>query len=102
MKCYCLVDELDYDGPVYKIVFANTRGQAKSKARLSGDDMYNFHNLDCDYTDIKCLRYPLLDNHENDTEKNIMRILIKEYNWCFTTEDDFYDLDNLEKFEKDF
>ena len=101
MKCYCLIDELDYDGPLYKIVFANSKGQAKSKATQSGNELYNINSFQCDYTKIRCLRYPLLDNHEDDIPENIMKILIEEYGWYFTFNDKFYDLDNIDEFIED-
>lgn len=84
------------------LVWAESRGRAKTQANYDGPYMYQCDLGADDFTSIRAIRAKSLDNGEEFSEKEICLRLVKEYGWIFYIGDETYDEDNVEEFEKLF
>lgn len=88
MKAYIVSDKNDYDPIV--LIFADTANQAKSKATRREE-------LDgIEYVNLSARRAKYADGHGNDTERELIILLIK-HGWWYEIGGTRIDEENLEE-----
>ena len=84
------------------LVWAETRGRAKTQANYDSPYMYQCDLGADDFTSIRAIRAKSLDNCEELSEKEICLRLIKDCGWNFYSGEEVYNEDYIEEFEKLF
>ena len=94
-----------YSNDYYNLVFADTRNKAITKV-LSGETALDgtlAYDDSLEYTDIRAIRAPELDDCEGKTELQLIELLILKRGWsCYDASEKYWDSDNFDKeeFEK--
>ncbi|MDU2109013.1 MAG: hypothetical protein E7G36_00255 [Peptoniphilus rhinitidis] len=84
------------------LVWAESRGKAKTQANYEGPYAYQNDLEVDDFTSIRAIRAKSLDNGEELSEQEVCLRLIKDYGWSFYIGHEIYDEDNIKEFEKIF
>lgn len=96
-----------YSADYWDLVFADTRNKAITKV-LSGKtalDSVLAYGDSLEYTDIRAVRAPELDNCENKSDMQIMELLILKRGWdYYDASGKYWSADNFDKkeFEKEW
>ena len=101
MKAWILSSD-ESPEPFNSLVWAESRGKAKTQANYDSPYAYQSNLEVDDFTSIKAVRAKSLDNCEELSEKEICLRLIKNYGWSFYVGNEIYDEDNITEFEKLF
>jgi hypothetical protein len=88
LKAYSVTENVSYEVSV--LVFAENANQAKNIAN-NRDEMDSF-----DYMDMRATRAKYADGHENDSERELWRLLIKN-GWWYEIDGHRIDSDNLDE-----
>ena len=88
--------------PYISLVWAESRGKAKQMANCRSPYMYQWDLEVENFTSINAIRAKSLDNCEDLSEKEICLRLMKDYECIFYVDDEIYNEDNIEAFEKLF
>ncbi|MCU6786395.1 hypothetical protein AAA081_00370 [Aedoeadaptatus acetigenes] len=88
--------------PYISLVWAESRGKAKQMANCWSPYMYQWDLEVENFTSINAIRAKSLDNCEDLSEKEICLRLMKDYECIFYVDDEIYNEDNIEAFEKLF
>lgn len=88
LKAYSVSENISYEVSV--LVFAENANQAKSIAN-NRDEMDSF-----EYIDMQARRAKYADGHENDSESDLLRLIIRN-GWWYEIDGHHIDSDNLDE-----